>query len=93
MEERHEQIAHFTDGLDIEDELVFQRLADVHPVDGLAGEVVGLLKIEDHSLLQLIKLEVLTAAAVLRAGKGVSIHNQRLPLLMGRGPMAHTGQL
>ena len=62
MEERHEQIAHFTDVLDIEDKLVFRRLADVRPVNGLAGEVGGLLKIEDHSLLQLIRLKVLKAA-------------------------------
>ena len=60
----------------------------MHLVSGLAGKVVGLLKVERLARLHLVGFEISAAFAGVRARQGVRADNQRLPFLVRRGPVA-----
>src|SRR5271157_1813387 len=75
MEECHNEIPHDADIFNIEDKPVRRSLCNAQSVDGIAGEVIDLFKVEYLAFLHLIGREVFAAVSWLRAGQSVGVHN------------------
>src|ERR1035438_7566958 len=69
MEERHKEIAHQGDILDVEHDPVCGSLCNVHAVDSFAGKVVNLLQVEHLARLHLISREIFAALSWLRTDR------------------------